>query len=424
MIEDIIIRLYHSLSIAFSHRRVVMSIPEKYYALHKLDWPIYGVYCTLLDASRAFDRVNYIKLFDILLDRNVCPLIIRFLLALYTSQMIRVKWDNEISNQYIVTNGVKQGGVLSPILFIMYIDELLVRLSMSKSGCHIGSMFCGALGYADDVVLLSPSITGVNELLRICSEFAIEYDVKFNSSKSKMLCFGNTLYEGDGVQFMGGLVEVVKADKHLGNNIGQNSNKCSIDSAINDLYYRTNMIMTHFAYVDFDVRYKLFKSYCMPLYGSVIWNYSGSNIQRFYTTWRKCIRRILGVPNTTHCNILHLICEDIDITSQLYNRCIKFIHSIVNGKNTISNMCLRLAVCGSRSNLSGTMSYLSQHLNISRYDICTSGAKCAKASSMSNQSLVDTSYVIRDMLHMVHYNDYSVLQKADVQFMLNELCTN
>ena len=87
--------------------------------------------------------------------------------------------------------------------------------------------------------------------------------------------------------------------------------------------------MTHFAYVHFDVRYRLFKYYCMPLYGSVIWNYSGSNIQRCYTAWRKCIRRIL---DTTHCNILHLICEDIDITSQLFNRCIKFMHSIVNGK--------------------------------------------------------------------------------------------
>ena len=83
-------------------------------------------------------------------------------------------------------------------------------------------MFCGALGYADDVVLLSPSITGVNDLLRICSEFATEYDVKFNSSKSKILCFGNAcaIYEGDRVQFMGGLVEVVKANRHLGNNIG------------------------------------------------------------------------------------------------------------------------------------------------------------------------------------------------------------
>ena len=48
-----------------------------------------------------------------------------------------------------------------------------------------------------------------------------------------------------------------------------------------------------------------------------------------------CVYKLPGV----------LICEDIDITSQLYNRCIKFIHSIVNGQNTISNMCLRLAVC-------------------------------------------------------------------------------
>ena len=55
------------------------------------------------------------------------------------------------------------------------------------------------------------------------------------------------------------------------------------------------------------------------------------------------------------------------------------------------------------------------------YDICTCGAKCTKSSSMSNQSLVDTYYVIRDMLHMIHYNDYCVLQKVDVQFMLNEL---
>ena len=76
----------------------------------------------LLDASRAFDRVNYLKLFRILVKRNLNPIIIRFIILFYTNQSIRVKWASQISILCNVTNGVKQGGVMSPILFTIYID--------------------------------------------------------------------------------------------------------------------------------------------------------------------------------------------------------------------------------------------------------------------------------------------------------------
>ncbi len=49
-----------------------------------------------------------------------------------------------------VSNGVKQGGVLSPILFTVYVDELLRILENARLGCHIGHIFGGAVGYADD----------------------------------------------------------------------------------------------------------------------------------------------------------------------------------------------------------------------------------------------------------------------------------
>ena len=96
-----------------------------------------NVYCLLLDASQAFDRVHYIKLFKLLIDKGMCFLTARFLLSSYIEQHLRVKWEDIVSTEFSVKNSVKQGGVLSPILFAIYIDELLNRLNMAGYGCYI-----------------------------------------------------------------------------------------------------------------------------------------------------------------------------------------------------------------------------------------------------------------------------------------------
>ena len=73
-----------------------------------------SIYVTLLYASKAFDRVQYDKLFKILSERKMCAIIMRFLCSMYINQMCPVKWSDSISSKFIVENGVKQGGVLSP----------------------------------------------------------------------------------------------------------------------------------------------------------------------------------------------------------------------------------------------------------------------------------------------------------------------
>ena len=83
-----------------------------------------NVYVMLLDATKAFDKVNYVKLFYQLIDRGLNPFIIRCLLYMYTHQCLNVSWNKFQSKYFPTTNGVKQGGVLSPILFSVYIDEL------------------------------------------------------------------------------------------------------------------------------------------------------------------------------------------------------------------------------------------------------------------------------------------------------------
>ena len=319
-----------------------------------------NVYTVLLDASRAFDRVNYVKLFKLLMKRNLCPIITRFLTNLYTTQVMRTKWGNVVSELVTVTNGVKQGGVMSPILFIVYMDELLQYLSSSGVGCYIGNVFCGSFGYADDVILLSPTLMSMNKLLSICERFAVEYDVLFNSKKSKLIVY-NTRRQGTSgnsieLSFMNGKILQSNSEKHLGNIIGVGCNQKIIDDAVSDFYVRVNMVMSHFSHVASHVRYKLFKTYCMSLYGCQLWDFQSKVTNKFYVAWRKSVRRILGVPYTTHCNLLHYIAEDKDLKVQLYSRFIKFIQTLYNSNNKLSNICVTLALAGSTSHVSNNIS--------------------------------------------------------------------
>ena len=70
---------------------------------------------------------------------------------MHVTQTMRVKWGNTYSQYFNVSNGVKQGEVISPILFNLYLDELLISLRTSGYGCYVGNTFCGALAYADGI---------------------------------------------------------------------------------------------------------------------------------------------------------------------------------------------------------------------------------------------------------------------------------
>ena len=84
------------------------------------------------------------------------------------------------SKRFPVKNGVMQGGIISPVLFCVYIDGLLQRLYDSGVGCYIGNVFVGALAYADYVVLLAPTHSAMRMMLRVCEDFAKDFCLMFN----------------------------------------------------------------------------------------------------------------------------------------------------------------------------------------------------------------------------------------------------
>ena len=115
------------------------------------------LYICYLDASKAFDRLNYWLLFDKLIERGTPRILVRFLLKWYCSQEFIVRWGNTLSMSFNVTNGVRQGGILSPVLFNVYVDGLSTILNKTEIGCKFNGLLYNHLIYADDTVIIAPS---------------------------------------------------------------------------------------------------------------------------------------------------------------------------------------------------------------------------------------------------------------------------
>ena len=153
------------------------------------------VYGVLMDCTKAFDTVLHSKLFQKLIDAGLPPIIVRVLINIYQKQTANVRWKNDSSYKFSIKNGVRQGAVLSPIIFCFYVNNLFLQLRQSRSGCKIGPYYAGGHGYADDLLLLCPSRSGLQEMVDIAANYAKDHNIKFSTnpipkkSKTKGIIF-------------------------------------------------------------------------------------------------------------------------------------------------------------------------------------------------------------------------------------------
>jgi len=138
---------------------------------------------TIAALPRLHVVILQVRLFKLLVSRQVPACIVRVLINIYNSNYVRVSWCGILSDYFLAVNGVKQGGVLSPVLFCLYVDGLLVKLFKAGIGCFIGSNFVGALAYANDIVLLAPTASALRKMPVICDSYASEFHTVFNANK-------------------------------------------------------------------------------------------------------------------------------------------------------------------------------------------------------------------------------------------------
>ncbi len=144
-----------------------------------------------LDVEKAFDRLNMHALFMKLMKRR-CPLFfISIIECWYSKSFGIVRWGGAYSEKFTLRAGTRQGGVLSPALFSVCIDDLLCKLNSSGFGCCVLQQFFAACMFADDILLLTISLSDLQQLLYICYDELNLIGMSINAAKSSYVRVGD-----------------------------------------------------------------------------------------------------------------------------------------------------------------------------------------------------------------------------------------
>ena len=149
------------------------------------------------------------------------------------------------SREFRIANGVRQGAVLSPILYCFYMNDMFDILRNSRSGCKIANLFAGAFGYDDDLLLISPSRSGLQDMINLTEQYAAEHKIGFSTnpnpekSKTKGIIFSKSDLKWSPLPLrLGGhSLPWVKGGKYLGSRITSKMDGYSADTRIKRAQY-------------------------------------------------------------------------------------------------------------------------------------------------------------------------------------------
>jgi hypothetical protein len=297
-----------------------------------------------VDLSQAFDSVNHFKLGNILLDRGIPPDLVLFLMHYLRNQLARVIWNKREGDYHLIDCGVRQGGVISPFLFKVYIDSVLESIDSSPGGCRFGLNSINVIGYADDIVLLARSQSHLNTLYSLLKRKLIPLELRLNPIKTKCLFFGpfrKVITRPQTVLLDNDHLEVVNKFKYLGHWIDCDlSDVSDIEANLNRFYAKFNSIYREFKTLNLHTLIYLFKSHCIPDFGIGLWTSRTAStfFRAFEVAYSNALKRMIGAPRYASSHISAGRCELLLLRHQVMLSQSRFFYRIRNINNAIISL--------------------------------------------------------------------------------------
>ena len=267
---------------------------------------IFGCY---VDFSKAFDSIPRSILFEKLLTHNINGKFYDCLTNLYRDDQYCVKIGDRITENFTANQGVKQGCILSPLLFNIFLSDLQENIEKTENNpVYINlNQPLGCLIWADDLLILSETEKGLNNMLKELQKFSEDNGLKVNMDKTKVMIFNKTGRHMRKNFYLGNSkVETTREYKYLGFNITPSG---SISAGLHDLkdralkaFYKLKHKMGQSFRKHPETTLKLFDSLIKPilLYSSDFWGVLKlPKNNPFENLHMKVCKQILGVQKQT-----------------------------------------------------------------------------------------------------------------------------
>lgn len=304
---------------------------------YHLNQPKGKLFALFIDFRRAFPSVNHGLLWSKLHSVGISSKIIKILISLYSKAYMHVKIANSLSAGIDVTEGVLQGEILSPLLFAIFLADLEVFLkTRGISGITIQNFKrILILAYADDIVILSQTWGGMEDILALLLEYCQLNHFQINTSKTNVVVFrrGGRNFKRSGFAFGDSFVTIAKRYEYLGVVF---DNRCLLAGAAQSVFTKaskassdTRALIKRAKLHSIDKIHGLFGALVASVvsYGSQVWAVRHLDcVDRIQTSFYK---KLFLLPNNTPNYAVRNEFERYPISCLIFKLIIRWLHKVL-----------------------------------------------------------------------------------------------
>ena len=264
------------------------------------------LYCAFVDFKRAFDSVYRMGLWFKMTNSGIDGKLFQLVRSIYMDVKSCVKSMNSLSDFFKSDIGLLQGEVLSPFLFSLFINDLELHLQQNAdAGLTLDQLSVYLLMFADDAVIFSDSIDGLQSSLNNLESYCLKWNLNVNVDKTKIVVFrnGGVLGINEKWTYGGEEIEIVNSFNYLGMVLSSGGTYIKATNTLSGKALRAMNALfsiTKVMQVPIKIMFNLFDAFVQPIlnYGCEIWGFaSAENIERVH---RKFCKWLINVKMSTN----------------------------------------------------------------------------------------------------------------------------